>query len=231
MKRNLVNPQRVAAALTALLAAGTAVAAADDVASLYGPQPPENASYLRVLNLSSQEARVVLAGSEARQTLAPRTATRFSVLPQGTPARVSVDGEVLADAAAPARAGDTVMVALRRDAQGWHTMRIVGRYERVDGLQATLRVFNFVPGCSANISVDGDGPTVFAHVANGAQDTRAINPVRAKLVGQCGKNASAPLPLPALAAGDSYSLFVVGDAAKPVLIGARDALAWPPAAR
>jgi alginate O-acetyltransferase complex protein AlgF len=66
-------------------------------------------------------------------------------------------------------------------------------------------------------------------VAAGAQDARAINPVSAKLVGQCGAAASAALPLPTLAAGDSYSLFVTGDAAKPVLSGARDALAWPPA--
>ncbi|RKE36792.1 alginate O-acetyltransferase AlgF [Paraburkholderia sp. BL23I1N1] len=223
--------------LVALLSASVAHAAADDVASLYGPQPPANASYLRVLNASSQAARVALAGSEAPQTLAPNAVTRFSVLTPGTSARVTVDGKVLtnaasADAAANAatRAGDAVTVALRHDAKGWHATRIVGRYERVDGLKATLRAFNFASGCSAKIGVDGNGPTVFAQVTAGAQDTRAINPVSAKLVGQCGAAASAALPLPALAAGDSYSLFVTGDATKPVLSGARDVLAWPPAA-
>jgi len=226
-----------AVAAAALLSAGVAHAAADDVASLYGPQPPADASYLRVLNASSQAVRVALAGSEAPQTLAPGAVTRFSVLTQGTPARVTVDGKVLADAAGSAnatanatpRAGDAVTVALRHDGKGWHATRIVGRYERVDGLKATLRAFNFAPGCSAKIGVNGNGPTVFALVAAGAQDARAINPVSAKLVGQCGAAASAALPLPTLAAGDSYSLFVTGDAAKPVLSGARDALAWPPA--
>ncbi|WGS51247.1 alginate O-acetyltransferase AlgF [Paraburkholderia sp. D15] len=215
----------------ALCAANAAHAAADDVASLYGPQPPANASYLRVLNASSQAVRVALAGSEAPQSVAPGAATRFSVLTQGTPARVSVDGKVLAEASgAPANAGDAVTVALRHDAQGWHATRIVGRYERADGLKATLRAFNFATGCSAKIGLDGNGPTVFAQVAAGAQDSRAINPVSAKLVGQCGAAASAALALPTLAAGDSYSLFVTGDAAKPVLSGVRDALAWPPAA-
>ncbi len=226
-----------AVAAAALLSAGVAHAAADDVASLYGPQPPADASYLRVLNASSQAVRVALAGSEAPQTLAPGAVTRFSVLTQGTPARVTVDGKVLADAAGSAnatanatpRAGDAVTVALRHDTKGWHATRIVGRYERVDGLKATLRAFNFASGCSAKIGVDGNGPTVFAQVAAGAQDARAINPVSAKLVVQCGAAASAALPLPTLAAGDSYSLFVTGDAAKPVLSGARDALAWPPA--
>lgn len=248
MKRISLGKSKVAAATAAavaaaaLLSAGVAHAAADDVASLYGPQPPADASYLRVLNASSQAVRVALAGSEAPQTLAPGAVTRFSVLTQGTPARITVDGKVLADAAgaantttnaaanAPPRAGDAVTVALRHDAKGWHATRIVGRYERVDGLKATLRAFNFAPGCSAKIGVDGNGPTVFAQVAAGAQDARAINPVSAKLVGQCGAAASAALPLPTLAAGDSYSLFVTGDAAKPVLSGARDALAWPPAA-
>ncbi|MFM0084331.1 alginate O-acetyltransferase AlgF [Paraburkholderia sediminicola] len=244
MKRNRLGKSKVATVLAAavasaaLLTAGLAHAAADDVASLYGPQPPANASYLRVLNASSQAVRVVLAGSEAPQTLAPGAVTRFSVLTEGTPARVAVDGKALADAAGSAnatasaatRAGDAVTVALRHDAKGWHATRIVGRYERVDGLKATLRAFNFAPGCSAKIGVDGNGPTVFAQVAAGAQDARAINPVSAKLVGQCGAAASAALPLPALAAGDSYSLFVTGEAAKPVLSGARDALAWPPAA-
>lgn len=246
MKRNRLGKSKVAAAAAAaaavasaaLLSAGVARAAADDVASLYGPQPPANASYLRVLNASSQAVHVALAGSEAPQTLAPGAVTRFSVLMQGTPARVTVDGKGVEDAAGSgnatantaARAGDAVTVALRHDVKGWHATRIVGRYERVDGLKATLRAFNFAPGCSAKIGVDGNGPTVFAQVAAGAQDTRAINPVSAKLVGQCGAAASAALPLPALAAGDSYSLFVTGDAAKPVLSGARDALAWPPAA-
>ncbi|MFM0505115.1 alginate O-acetyltransferase AlgF [Paraburkholderia caffeinilytica] len=238
MKRNRLGKSKLAGvtvvATAALLSAGVAYAAADDVASLYGPQPPADASYLRVLNASSQAVRVALAGSESPQTLAPGAVTRFSVLTQGTPARVTVDGKALADANATANAtthaGDAVTVALSHDAKGWHAARIVGRYERVDGLKATLRAFNFTSGCNAKIGVDGNGPTVFAQVAAGAQDARAINPVSAKLVGQCGAVASAALPLPALAAGDSYSLFVTGDAAKPVLSGARDALAWPPAA-
>jgi hypothetical protein len=244
MNRISLGKSKVATALAAaaLLSAGVAYAAADDVASLYGPQPPANASYLRVLNASSQVVRVALAGSEAPQTLAPGAVTRFSVLTPGTPARVTVDGKVPADAAGSANtttsatanattsAGDAITVALRKDAKGWRATRIVGRYEPVDGLKATLHALNFAPGCSVKIGVDGNGPTVFAQVGAGAQDTRAINPVSAKLVGQCGAAVSAALLLPALAAGDSYSLFVTGYAARPVLSGARDALAWPPAA-
>ncbi|RFU48098.1 alginate O-acetyltransferase AlgF [Paraburkholderia sp. DHOC27] len=239
----LVMPCIAGAALVALQP-GVANAAADDVASLYAPQPPANASFLRVLNAAAQPAHVTLSGSEAAQTLAPGAATRFSVITQGTPARVTVDGHVLtlesiaggaaatgnANAANASTPGDALTIALAHDAKGWHATRIDGQYAHIDGLKATLHAFNFAPGCSAKISVGSDGPTVFEQMNAGAQTSRAINPVSATLVGQCGAAKSAPLTLPPLAAGDSYSLFVTGDAAKPELIGARDALAWPPAA-
>lgn len=224
---------RALAALLTLSAAGAAHAAAGDVASLYGPQPPADASYLRVFNASSQPARVVLPGSAAATTLAPGAVSRYSVLAPGVAPRVTIDGNAPAGASgadAAAASGAAVTLALRHDAQGWHASRSAGRYARADGLKATLHAFNFVPGCSVKIGVGGGGPTVFAQIAGGAQDTRAINPVNATLVAQCGAASSAPLALPALSAGDSYSLFVTGDAAKPVLSGARDALAWPPAA-
>ncbi|MEM5389105.1 alginate O-acetyltransferase AlgF [Paraburkholderia phymatum] len=229
MKRIAGIRSKAVVVLAVLLSSGAACAAANDVASLYGPQPPEDASYLRLLNLSPQAVRVALAGSDTPRTLAPGAATRFSVVARGTPLRVTVDGMLLREASGDASPGDAITVALRRDASGWHGTPVAARYGRANGLKATLRVFNFVPGCAATISVDGDGPTVFARVASGTQDARAINPLDVKLVGQCGKAISAPLPLPMLAAGDSYSLFVNGNAAKPVLSGARDVLAWPPA--
>jgi hypothetical protein len=216
-------------------------AAAQDVASLYGPQPPANATYLRVVNLAAQPARVVLPGSERAGAVAPGAVTRFSVVTPGTSLRVTVDGKEVADdggasgaakaaAASDSTAGSAITLALEHDARGWHATRIVGRYERVDGLKATLRAFNFSTGCSAKIAVDGGGAAVFPQVATGDQEARAINPVAARLVGSCGAATTQTLTLPTLAAGDSYSLFVTGDAARPVLTGARDALAWPPAA-
>lgn len=219
----------IAGAALVMALPGIACAAADDVASLYAPQPPANAAYLRVLNVSAQSAQVALSGSVAAQTLAPGAATRFSVLTQGTPVRVTIDGHALPLDGVAAN-GDALTIALAHDSKGWHATRVSGRYGHVDGLKATLHAFNFTPGCSAKISLGGDGPTVFDQVGTGAQTSRAINPVSATLVGQCGTAKSAPLTLPPLAAGDSYSLFLTGDAAKPELIGVRDALAWPPTA-
>jgi alginate O-acetyltransferase complex protein AlgF len=241
---DMKSRQVVKKSVAVLLAAVSPVvahAAAQDVASLYGPQPPANATYLRVVNLASQPARVALPGSERAGVVAPGAVTRFSVVTPGTPLRISVDGKDVADdssatgaskaaTASDSTAGAAITVALEHDVRGWHATRIAGRYERVDGLKATLRAFNFSTGCSARIAVDGNGPAVFAQVATADQQARAINPVAAKLVGSCGAATTQALALPTLTAGDSYSLFVTGDAAKPVLTGVRDALAWPPAA-
>jgi hypothetical protein len=230
-------------------------AGAQDVASLYAPQPPASAVLLRVVNFSAQPARVVLAGGERVAALAPGAATRFSVVTPGTPLRVSVDGRTVIDAGSAAGstneagrapavsavsavsagtgsgiAGSAITVALKRDARGWHATQVGGRKEPIDGLKATLHVINFVTDCTAKIVVEGSGAVVFPQVEVGVQRDRAINPVSANLTGSCGAASSPAWTLPPLAAGDSYSLFLSGTRASPRLTGTRDAVAWPPPA-
>jgi hypothetical protein len=195
------------------------------------------------VNFASQPARVVLPGSKRAAMVAPGAVTRFSVVTSGTPLRVAVDGQAVMDikdgggktpvvqaaTGSDGTAASAITVALERDARGWRATRVAGSHERIDGLKATLHAFNFVEGCAAKIAVDDNGPVVFPQVESGVQRDRAINPVTAKLVGSCGAASSQALTLPPLAAGDSYSLFLSGDRAMPVLTGTRDAVAWPPA--
>ena len=166
--------------------------------------------------------------------------TRLSVVTPGTLLRVTVDGHEPASAAAAtdnvgaasasdATAGQAITVVLTRDAQGWRATRVANPYERLDAMRATLRVYNVAGACAGKVAVADGGPTVFAQVPAGTQQARAINPIAARLTGSCGAATTTPLQLPPLAAGDSYSLFLAGDAAKPMLIGTRDELAWPPA--
>lgn len=238
----LTDLMRALGAVLVLGVPAAAYAAAQDVAGLYGPQPPANATYVRVVNLAAQPARVTLPGSEAAQTVAAGASTRLSVVTPGTPLRVTVDGREPVQAAAAAAtdaagaasasdatAGQAITVVLTREAQGWRATRVANPQERLDAMRATLRVYNFAGACTGKIAVADGGPTVFAQVPTGSQQARAINPISARLTGSCGTAMTAPLQLPTLAAGDSYSLFLAGDAAKPVLTGVRDDLAWPPA--
>jgi hypothetical protein len=244
--KSAVSVNVVIASLLAVALPVGARAAEPEVASLYGPQPPADALLVRVVNLASQTARVVLPGSERATTVAPGAVTRFSVVTAGMPLRVAVDGQTVMDVkdvkdevgriaviqaastgeGAPASA---ITVALERDARGWHATRVAGSQQRVDGLKATLHALNFVQGCAARIAVDGNGPVVFPQIESDVQRDRAINTVTAKLVGSCGGASSQALTLPPLVAGDSYSLFLSGDRVMPVLTGTRDTVAWPPA--
>ncbi|WP_439893730.1 alginate O-acetyltransferase AlgF (plasmid) [Ralstonia sp. 25C] len=232
--------RELGAALVLGAVPGAASAAAQDVAGLYGPQPPANATYVRVVNLAVQPARITLPGSEGAQALAAGASTRLSVVTPGTLLRVTVDGHEPAKpatatdnagaaSASDATAGQAITVVLTRDAQGWRATRVANPYERLDAMRATLRVYNVAGACAGKVAVADGGATVFAQVPAGTQQARAINPIAARLTGSCGATTTMPLQLPPLAAGDSYSLFLAGDAAKPVLIGTRDELAWPPA--
>ncbi|TAM54070.1 MAG: cell division protein FtsQ [Paraburkholderia sp.] len=224
-------------ALTAMIAAAplSAMAAADDVASLYGPQPPADATYLRVVNLSTRAAKVALPGGARAIELAPGAATALDVVRPGTPLGVEVDGAIAAQEAAAARVagsdttGSTITVAIERDgARGWRALPIAAPAASADALRAQLRLFNFVDGCDGKVALERNaGTVVFDHVAPAHAAARSINPVAATLVAVCGDAASAPFALPRLAAGRSYTLILSGTAAHPVLGGVPDTLEWP----
>ena len=219
------------------LTPSAAYAAADDVASLYGPQPPADATYLRVVNLSRRTAKVALPNGARVSELPPGAATALDVVRLGTPLDIEVDGTRptrQADAVTVANsdtAGATIIIAIDRDgASGWRARSVAAAAASSDALRAQLRLVNFVDGCDGKVTLDGSAAsTVFEHVASGHAAARSINPVAATLVARCADSVSAPFTLPRLAAGRSYTLILSGTPARPVLGGAPDALEWPAA--
>jgi hypothetical protein len=216
------------------VSASVCAAAADDVASLYGPQPPADATYLRVVNLSARAAKVSLPSGTHSIELAPGAATRLDVVRPGTPLRAMVDAVAPKEegggvkVASADTVGETITVALRYDAgTGWLAKPIAAAASSTDALRAQLNLFNFVDGCDAKVTLERSPTTaVFSGVAPGRAASRSINPVTATLVAVCGKAVSPPFTLPRLAAGQSFSLFLSGSPVRPVLSGALDTLEW-----
>jgi alginate O-acetyltransferase complex protein AlgF len=212
-----------------------AYATADDVASLYGPQPPADATYLRVVNLSRRAASVALPSGARVAELPAGGATALDVLRPGTPLNIEVDGTTPArqagavTVASSETAGATITVAIDRDgANGWRSRSVAAAGANVDALRAQLRLVNFVDGCDGEITLDRSAASiVFEHVASGHAAARSINPVAATLVARCAGAVSAPFALPRLAAGRSYTLILSGTSARPVLGGVPDTLEWP----
>ncbi|VVE27363.1 cell morphology protein [Pandoraea capi] len=194
-------------------------APADDISKLYG-LPPDGSSYVRVLNTSNTALSVQLGAGAKAESLAAnaRIVSDYRVLPGGQAYAIKVNGHpVIVDGKAPK--GGFVTLVIDGAKPNAPVKAIVDESPAADGLKAELAAYNLVPGCTAKIGV-ANGPTVFPGIADGARVARAINPVSASLVGECAGHASVALALPPLKGGDRYSLFLVGTAESPALVGA-----------
>lgn len=197
------------------VAASQAGSAASNVARLYA-LPPEGSIYVRVANARATPLNVQVSEGRGEQISAGgKVATDYYVQPGGQPFRVRVNGKPLQVATpAPASGFVTLLVGAEAGARVVQDQQAAGN----TGLKAELALYNLVPGCNARLELNS-GDVVLASVAEASRGTRAINPVQATLLAKCGTRASAPLQLPALKAGDRYSLFVTGTANAPVLKG------------
>ncbi|WP_168162885.1 MULTISPECIES: alginate O-acetyltransferase AlgF [Pandoraea] len=210
-----------ALAAAALAALGTAAhaAPADDIAKLYA-LPPDGSVYVRVLNVANTAVGVQLGAGAKAESLAAndKIVSDYRVLPGAQAYVLKVNGRTVEVASKAPKGGFVTLVV--DGAQASAPVKVITDVSTVvDGLKAELAIYNLVPGCTAKIGV-ANGPTVFPNVADGTRAARAINPVSASLVGECAGHASVPLALPPLKGGDRYSLFLVGTAQSPVLVGA-----------
>lgn len=213
----------IAATVLAATMALACPAAAQEIGRLYAARPPEGSAFVRVVSGLPENATVALdTGNWAAATLSPQTrsSTDFRILKGGVPATLSVNGTPLA-APIDIPQNAFVTILLRPGSGAPQATAIVDSTRGHDDLKAELRVYNLVDGCEAQILLSG-GQAVFKEVQPAASARRAINPVKADLQGACGAVVSAPLSLPALKAGDRYSLFLTGTQDKPVLWGQID---------
>lgn len=201
------------------LAATAQAAPADDVARLYA-LPPEGSAYVRVVNPSNQPLQVQLGAGAKAEALAAnaRIATDYRALPGGQPAVLKVGGQAVALNEPLPRGGFVTLVVQQQDGRLSAT-QMLDAGAAADGLKAELAAYNLVAGCATATLALGNGSAVFQNLAEKARAVRAINPVSASLAGRCAGASSAPLALPALKAGDRYSMFLVGTPEAPVLVG------------
>ena len=217
---NLRPPLLVGMAATLLCA--VTFAQQPGLGQLYPAAPPEGASFVRVLNPSRDPVKVTFAGKEEVEPLSAgaRITTGYRMIGPGQTVRLSIGG-------APVRAPITVApnsfatLVLRKQGDQYGVTVVVDGTQGHNALKATVRLYNLVPGCLATVTAE-KSLKVFENLPEGESRHRSINPVAAELVATCGQAVTAPLQLPALQPGGRYSLFVTGDANKPVLSGRPD---------
>ncbi|MFT0533494.1 hypothetical protein ACMHYJ_11810 [Castellaniella hirudinis] len=210
-------------AACALLVTGagfTQAAPADDMARLYA-LPPAGSVYVRVVNATRHALDISMAGQADIQLPPDREplVSAYYPIPGDQPYSLTANQQALSVDPAPPGAGFVSLLVLADGENGLRAQAIVDKGVAADGLKAELAIYNLIPGCTAEISLES-GQAVFTDVAFQGRQARAINPIRTGLTGACGAEQSPVFILPELKGGDHFSLFLLGDSHSPILAGA-----------
>lgn len=198
------------------------------LAGLYAAQPPAGSAFVRLAHVGTPPIQVVLGPANAGggHTLPPTAAagggltTPYKVLNPAQPWSLWVNGAAQTLGVQP-QAGTYATWVVQGTGTAYKVVAVADELAPANALRAVLRLSNLVPGCALSLRVAG-GPEVFDRVEPWHSKARLINPIKVAVVARCDAAESAPLALPALQAGDRYSLFVVGTTAKPELVGQMD---------
>jgi alginate O-acetyltransferase complex protein AlgF len=192
------------------------------MAQLYPVAPPVGASFVRFLNPLREAVTVGVSGVEDRQALfAPGALVgSYKMVSPGRSLQLSINGRPIASTTKVEPNTFTTLV-IKRSGDEYGLTGLQDATLGHNALKADLRVYNLAEGCTATVMADKE-LKVFDRLPEGETRRRAINPVAVELTALCGKAESVPWPLPQLAPGTRYSLFVTGDSAKPVLTGKID---------
>jgi len=203
-----------------LLAAATCAQAEGVLAQLYSARPPPGSAFVRVITPDATPLSVRVGNARQETVSVAQPASAYVVIAEKTRYPVSVQGQV-SQHEAPAAGAFLTLIAQQHD-QAWQFTSIEDPADANDGLKAALRFYNVARNCpTARVSLDRDGPNVFADTPSMGAASRSINPVAATLVGWCGER-SASLTLPALKAGDHYSFFLIETDQALQLVGQRN---------
>jgi alginate O-acetyltransferase complex protein AlgF len=208
--------------LAAILVAHASIASAQAVGQLYDPKPPAGSAYVRVVSAGAASLNVQIGFGAPRDKISGNAsaATMYRIVPGGIPLTIEIDGRTAQQTVMPLPDRfTTVVIKLRDDQFGLKT--ITEDASTIDGLRAQLEFYNLVEGCNGGLSIV-DGPRIFESVPVDSSRRRSINPVGAKLYGDCGASRSSSLGLLPLKSGDHFSVFLVGSAEHPQLVGQLD---------
>ncbi|HRK38865.1 MAG TPA: alginate O-acetyltransferase AlgF [Burkholderiaceae bacterium] len=198
---------------------GGGVSAAGGLAGLYAEQPPAGSVFVRLLNPATPVQVAWTGGKPTALPLAGNLATAYRVMDPAKRPELSVNGKPMSVDKINMSASYATWVV---SASGPDVVVIVDESPPANALKVVLRITNLVPDCQVTLKT-AEGANVVEGLPVWQSKARAINPVKASLIAQCGAVASAPYVLPSLQAGDRFSVFVYGTARGPLLSGQIDA--------
>ena len=181
-------------------------------AQLYAREAPPNSAFIHVFNATPSRVNVQI-GERSQTPLQPYTATSFIFLP---PAEYTV---VVGRHTQSFRleANHYYTVAAHTD-----DLKLLNFHEPLSRLKAAIALFNLMDGATLSLKTADGATPVFEAVAPGTAVQRLINPLQLNLALFSDDRKVAGVPPISPQRGQSFSLFVAGSSAAPVLIWNQD---------
>ena len=182
-------------------------------AQLYAREAPPNSAFIHVFNATASQGLNVRIGVKSHAPLQPYTATPFIFLPPGE---------------YPVTAG-AQMQSFKLEANHYYTvaagtsgLKLLEFHEPLSRLRAAIALFNLMTDMPLSLKTADGATPVFEAVAPGTSVQRSINPLQLNLALFSGDRKVADVPAITPQRGQSFSLFVAGTAAAPVLVWNND---------
>jgi alginate O-acetyltransferase complex protein AlgF len=182
-------------------------------AQLYAREAPPNSAFIHIFNATPVAGVNSQIGDKAQPPLLPYTASAFIFLPPG---------EFVVQAGSHKQSftlegNHYYTVTSTQDG-----LQLFEFHEPLTGLKATIAFFNLVPGATLALKTADGTTAVFDAVAQNTSTQRSINPLKMNLALFSGDRKIADVPPVELERGRSFSLFVGGSLAVPILVWNRD---------
>jgi len=182
-------------------------------AQLYAKEAPPGSAFIHVFNGTPASGMNVQIGDKTQPPLLPYSASTYIFV---TP------GVYVVQAGAHKQ-------SFTLEANHYYTIAATATglqpfefSEALTGLKATIAMFNLLPTTTIALKTADGATAVFEDVAPNTSTHRTINPLRLSLALFSGTQKIADVPSIALERGRSFSLFVGGSAAAPVLVWNKD---------
>lgn len=205
---------------------GLNVTAAD--IPLYPTGPAEDAAFIRFVNGSTDELRVVSQKSQPPLKLAPASpvSSFFAVSSKKAVQGTLTSGKTDLALSVQVKPGEFVTVVVLSDNKGIRQVTVHDNPDDFNGLKASLAFFNLDSSCvDAALRPAGRTADLFKGVAQGSLQRRSINPVKLAVQLVCANaNVGPVLDLGELKAGERYSVLLLPGKTGPRLLSVMDHL-------
>ncbi len=212
-------------ALTTLMS----LAAAHADTALYPTGPNQDSGFIRFVNALGAPLDVLPEGQQTPSTLAPTIVSQFSAVPTDKPVTGALSSAgVSVPVSLNLAPGEFVTFVVVPGDKGFELLTVREQPKDFNRLQASLALINADPDCTrGGLQREGrQGQAIFNDVNPGLLERRDVNPVQLSVQGFCdGTLATAPLNLGLLESGERYTVLLVSQDDKPLLVFVKDAFA------